>query len=117
MGQVRGDRAGIRPRAPGRAHRPGGPARPGAGWRGGHHRRHHLVHRRSGPGPGVTARAGDVYQRPDGSHGRVAGAQLMADGVVTTDQRDGVRRLRIDADPESVEKGLVTLVLTLVELL
>jgi len=41
----------------------------------------------------------------------------MADGVVTTDQRNGVRRLRIDADPESVEKGLVTLVLTLVELL
>jgi len=41
----------------------------------------------------------------------------MADGAVTTDQRDGVRRLRIDADPESVEKGLVTLVLTLVELL
>ena len=28
-----------------------------------------------------------------------------------------VRRLRIDADPESVEKGLVALVLTLVELL
>ena len=41
----------------------------------------------------------------------------MADGVVTTDQRNGVRRLRIDADPESMEKGLVTLVLTLVELL
>ena len=41
----------------------------------------------------------------------------MAEGVVTTDQRNGVRRLRIDADPESVEKGLVTLVLTLVELL
>jgi hypothetical protein len=39
------------------------------------------------------------------------------DGVVTTDQRNAVRRLRIDADPESVEKGLVTLVLTLVELL
>ena len=39
------------------------------------------------------------------------------DGVVTTDQRHTVRRLRIDADPESVEKGLVTLVLTLVELL
>ncbi len=39
------------------------------------------------------------------------------DGVVTTDQRKSVRRLRIDADPESVEKGLVTLVLTLVELL
>ena len=39
------------------------------------------------------------------------------DGVVTADQRDAVRRLRIDADPESVEKGLVTLVLTLVELL
>jgi len=39
------------------------------------------------------------------------------DGVVTTDQRTAVRRLRIDADPESVEKGLVTLVLTLVELL
>jgi Gas vesicle protein K len=39
------------------------------------------------------------------------------DGVVTTDQRRAVRRLRIDADPESVEKGLVTLVLTLVELL
>jgi hypothetical protein len=39
------------------------------------------------------------------------------DGVVTTDQRHAVRRLRIDADPESVEKGLVTLVLTLVELL
>ena len=30
---------------------------------------------------------------------------------------NAVRRLRIDADPESVEKGLVTLVLTLVELL
>jgi hypothetical protein len=44
----------------------------------------------------------------------------MADGqevVVTTDQPTAVRRLRIDADPESVEKGLVTLVLTLVELL
>ena len=44
----------------------------------------------------------------------------MADGeggTVTTDQRNAVRRLRIDADPESVEKGLVTLVLTLVELL
>jgi hypothetical protein len=44
----------------------------------------------------------------------------MADGqddVITTDQRKAVRRLRIDADPESVEKGLVTLVLTLVELL
>ena len=39
------------------------------------------------------------------------------DGVVTADQRNAVRRLRIDADPESVEKGLVTLVLTLVELL
>jgi hypothetical protein len=39
------------------------------------------------------------------------------DGVVATDQRTSVRRLRIDADPESVEKGLVTLVLTLVELL
>jgi hypothetical protein len=39
------------------------------------------------------------------------------DGVVTTDQLNAVRRLRIDADPESVEKGLVTLVLTLVELL
>jgi Gas vesicle protein K len=41
----------------------------------------------------------------------------MADGVITADQRNAVRRLRIDADPESVEKGLVTLVLTLVELL
>lgn len=30
---------------------------------------------------------------------------------------DPVRRLRLDADPEAVEKGLVTLVLTLVELL
>jgi hypothetical protein len=30
---------------------------------------------------------------------------------------DARRRLRIDADPESVEKGLVTLVLTVVELL
>ena len=39
------------------------------------------------------------------------------DGVVATDQRSAARRLRIDADPESVEKGLVTLVLTLVELL
>jgi len=39
------------------------------------------------------------------------------DGVVATDQRHAVRRLRIDVDPESVEKGLVTLVLTLVELL
>lgn len=44
----------------------------------------------------------------------------MADGqddMVTTDQRNAARRVRIDADPESVEKGLVTLVLTLVELL
>ncbi len=39
------------------------------------------------------------------------------DGMVKTDQRNAVERLRIDADPESVEKGLVTLVLTLVELL
>jgi hypothetical protein len=39
------------------------------------------------------------------------------DGMIATDQRNAVRRLRIDADPESVEKGLVTLVLTLVELL
>lgn len=30
---------------------------------------------------------------------------------------DPVRRLRIDDDPEAVEKGLVTLVLTIVELL
>ena len=44
----------------------------------------------------------------------------MADGrddMVRTDRRTAVDRLRIDADPESVEKGLVTLVLTLVELL
>ena len=39
------------------------------------------------------------------------------DDMVTTDRRTAVDRLRIDADPESVEKGLVTLVLTLVELL
>ena len=44
----------------------------------------------------------------------MAGGQ---DGTVTTGQRHAVDRLRIDADPESVEKGLVTLVLTLVELL
>jgi hypothetical protein len=37
--------------------------------------------------------------------------------MVTTDRPKAVDRLRIDADPESVEKGLVTLVLTLVELL
>jgi hypothetical protein len=37
--------------------------------------------------------------------------------MVTTDRRKTVDRLRIGADPESVEKGLVTLVLTLVELL
>ena len=41
----------------------------------------------------------------------------MADGVVTTGQRNAAHRLRIDADPESLEKGLVTLVLALVELL
>ena len=39
------------------------------------------------------------------------------DGMVKADRRNAVDRLRIDADPESVEKGLVTLVLTLVELL
>ena len=39
------------------------------------------------------------------------------DDMVTTDRRKAIDRLRIDADPESVEKGLVTLVLTLVELL
>ena len=44
----------------------------------------------------------------------MAGGQ---DRVAIADQRNAVRRLRIDADPESVEKGLVTLVLTLVELL
>jgi hypothetical protein len=37
--------------------------------------------------------------------------------MVRTDQRRAVDRLRIDADRESVEKGLVSLVLTLVELL
>lgn len=44
----------------------------------------------------------------------------MADGrddMVKTDRRNTVDRLRIDADRESVEKGLVSLVLTLVELL
>lgn len=35
----------------------------------------------------------------------------------TADEHTAVRRLRIDADPEAVEKGLVSLVLTLVELL
>ena len=39
------------------------------------------------------------------------------DDTGTPDRRNAVDRLRIDADPESVEKGLVTLVLTLVELL
>ncbi len=42
------------------------------------------------------------------------------DFSVRADQRHAARRLRMDAapeDPESVEKGLVTLVLTLVELL
>jgi hypothetical protein len=34
-----------------------------------------------------------------------------------TQVTDPARRLRIDADPETVEKGLATLVLTLVELL
>jgi hypothetical protein len=33
------------------------------------------------------------------------------------DQRGAVQRRRIDADPESVERGLVSLVLTIVELL
>jgi hypothetical protein len=37
------------------------------------------------------------------------------DGAV--EPAEPVRRLRIDADPEDLEKGLVTLVLTLVELL
>jgi hypothetical protein len=44
----------------------------------------------------------------------------MADSrndVITTDQHTAARRFRVDADPESVEKGLVTLVLALVELL
>jgi Gas vesicle protein K len=39
------------------------------------------------------------------------------DGTATTERRNAVERLRIDADRESVEKGLVTLVLTIVELL
>ena len=38
-------------------------------------------------------------------------------GASIRTRRTAVDRLRIDADPESVEKGLVTLVLTLVELL
>jgi len=37
--------------------------------------------------------------------------------AVCGDQRNATHRLRIGTDPESVEKGLVTLVLTLVELL
>jgi hypothetical protein len=37
--------------------------------------------------------------------------------VVTRAERLAAPRHRIDADPESVERGLVTLVLTLVELL
>jgi CRISPR/Cas system-associated endonuclease Cas1 len=36
---------------------------------------------------------------------------------MTGEARDHHPRLRIDADPEDVERGLVTLVLTLVELL
>ena len=39
------------------------------------------------------------------------------DIAAAPDQRDAARRIRIDADRESVEKGLVTLVLTIVELL
>ncbi len=37
--------------------------------------------------------------------------------VSVAEQDDATRPLRIDADPESVEKGLVNLVLTVVELL
>ena len=36
---------------------------------------------------------------------------------MTADRPDQVRRLRLDGDPETVEKGLATLVLTIVELL
>jgi hypothetical protein len=36
---------------------------------------------------------------------------------VRQDQGSSVQRRRIDADPESVERGLVSLVLTIVELL
>jgi len=36
---------------------------------------------------------------------------------VTGERRPPARRRRIDADPESVERGLVSLVLTIVELL
>ena len=37
--------------------------------------------------------------------------------VASREQRTPVQRHRIDADPESVERGLVSLVLTIVELL
>ena len=41
----------------------------------------------------------------------------MRDGWEPDDARVPARRHRIDADPESVERGLVSLVLTIVELL
>jgi Gas vesicle protein K len=41
----------------------------------------------------------------------------MTVDMTGTTQRDPARRLRLDDDPERVERGLATLVLTIVELL
>jgi hypothetical protein len=44
-------------------------------------------------------------------------AAIHGEGPLGPEQRAPAHRHRIDADPESVEKGLVSLVLTIVELL
>src|SRR5262249_4713159 len=84
--------------------RPRGHTRPRAGRRRGDHRRDHLVHGGCRPRDDLAARAAGLGQRADG------GGHMTSQPV----------RYRLDSDdddPRSAERGLASLVLTIVELL
>src|SRR5690606_34603022 len=86
----------------------------GAVGRRGHHRRHHTVDRGDRSGADLVARVDLVDQYPVAARGRRPRSPWGPGGFVSEPVNFPSR---IDADPESVERGLVTLVLTLVELL
>src|SRR5690606_33086729 len=97
--------------------RPGGPARPAAGRRGRHHRRHHPAHRGRGSRPDRSERAHQLGQRERPVTLRAAALT----GPPHDEQQGGRphrgRRPRMDLEPDTVERDLVKLVLTVVELL
>src|SRR5690606_21696925 len=97
--------------------RPGGPARPAAGRRGRHHRRHHPAHRGRGSRPDRSERAHQLGQRERPV--TLRGAALT--GPPHDEHHGGRphrgRRHRMDLEPDTVERDLVKLVLTVVELL